>query len=98
MLLEDIGNLCANEMFDPGGSGQGAAEAVARGLEALRRRCRCLVIVSNEVCSGGTDYGEETLRYMRTLAEINRRLAAASDSVCEVVCGVADYYKGVEPR
>ena len=98
MLLEDIGNLCANEIFDPEGSGRDAADTVLRGVEALRRRCRVLVIVSNEVCAGGADYGEETLRYMRTLAEINRRLAAMADSVCEVVCGVADYYKGEEPR
>ena len=93
VLLEDIGNLCANEMFDPEGSGADAADAVVYGVEALRRRCGQLVIVSNEVCSGGADYGEETLRYMKTLAEINRRLASLSDRVCEVVCGMAEYYK-----
>ena len=92
VLLEDIGNLCANEMFDPAGSGE-AADAVVHGVEALRRQCRHLVIVSNEVCSGGTDYGEETLRYMKTLADINRRLASLSDRVCEVACGLAEYYK-----
>ena len=92
VLLEDIGNLCANEMFDPAGSGE-AADAAVHGVEALRRQCRHLVIVSNEVCSGGADYGEETLRYMKNLAEINRRLASLSDRVCEVVCGLAEYYK-----
>ena len=97
VLLEDIGNLCANELFDPAGIGDGAAEAIVRGAEALARRCRCLVIVTNEVCSGGTDYAGDTLRYMNVLAETNRHLAALADGVCEVVCGLAEYYKGEEP-
>ena len=96
VLLEDIGNLCANEMFDPAGSGDGAADAVVRGVEALRERCGVLVLVTNEVCSGGAGYAGDTLRYLRALGEINRRLAALSDAVCEVVCGLADYWKGEE--
>ena len=97
VLLEDIGNLAANELFDPGGSGRAAADAVVRGVEALQRRCGTLVIVTNEVCSGGADYPDGTLRYMRTLAGINRRLAAMADGVCEVACGLAEYYKGEDP-
>lgn len=97
VLLEDVGNLCANELFDPEGSGDGAADAIVRGAEALRARCRTLVIVTNEVASGGADYADGTLRYMRALGEVNRRLGAMSDAVCEVVCGLADYYKGEEP-
>ena len=97
VLLEDIGNLCANELFDPAGSGAGAAEAIVRGAEALKPRCRCLVIVTNEVCSGGADYADGTQNYLRVLAGVNRRLAALADGVCEVVCGLAEYYKGEEP-
>ena len=77
VLLEDIGNLCANEMFDPAGSGE-AADAVVHGVEALRRQCRHLVIVSNEVSSGGADYAGDTRKYLRVLGEVNRRLAALS--------------------
>ena len=97
VLLEDIGNLCANELFDAEGSGDGAADAVVRGVEALRRRCRVLVIVSNEAASGGANYAGDTRRYLRVLGEVNRRIAALSDAVCEVVCGIADYYKGEGP-
>ena len=97
VLLEDIGNLCANELFDPEGSGDGAADAVVRGVEALRRRCRVLVVVSNEAASGGADYFGDTRRYLRVLGEVNRRLAALANAVCEVVCGIADYYKGEGP-
>ena len=97
VLLEDVGNLCANELFDPEGSGDGAADAILCGVEALRRRCRALVIVSNEAASGGADYLGDTRKYLRVLGEVNRRLAALSDAVCEVVCGIADYYKGEGP-
>lgn len=97
VLLEDIGNLCANELFGPAGSGDGAAEKIVRGAAALRKKSRCLVVVTNELCSGGTDYAGDTLRYLRVLGEVNRRLAAMADAVCEVACGLAEYYKGEEP-
>ena len=55
------------------------------------------MIVSNEAASGGADYLGDTLKYLRVLGEVNRRIAALSDAVCEVVCGIADYYKGEGP-
>ena len=95
VLLEDVGNLLANEMFDPAGSGpDDAANAVVHGVKEIQGRCRHLVLVSNGVGAGGADYGCETLRYMRLLGEVNRRLAALSDRVCEIVCGLTEYYKG----
>lgn len=97
VLLEDIGNLCANELFGRADGGAGTAERIVRGVKALRRKCRCLVVVTNELGSGGTDYAGDTLRYLRVMAEVNRRLAALSDAVCEVACGLAEYYKGEEP-
>ena len=94
VLVEDIGNLCANELFDPAGHGDAAADAVVRGVERLQKRCGALVIVSNEVGSGGAIYAGDTLRYMRLLGELNMRLAAMSDLVCQIVCGVPRIYKG----
>lgn len=90
-LLEDVSNLLANEMFSPNGSGAGA---VIRGVDALLKRCRNLVAVSNEVFSGGSDYGEETLAFMGALAEINRSLAERADTVAEIVCGIPNVLKG----
>lgn len=92
-LLEDIGNLCANELFSPDGAGDGAAEAILCGVDRLRRRCAALVLVSNEVFTGGADYGEETLRYLSVLSYVNRKLAAMADDVCEVSGGIPVYYK-----
>ena len=98
LLLEDIGNLCANELFSPSGSGENAAEAILHGIERLQARCQTLVIVSNEVFCGGTDYAGETMRYLSILSYVNRKIAALADNVCEVCCGIASYYKGREPR
>lgn len=94
VLLECMSNLCANELYSPQGSGDGAEAAAVRGVEALRRRCGELVVVSNEVFSGGSRYADDTLRYLRLLGRVNQALAAMADRVCEVVCGVPVYHKG----
>ena len=91
VLLECMSNLAANELYDPEGGGE---EAVYRGIDALLSRSRHLTVVTNDVFSGGADYGEDTLRYLRTLARINRSLAARADAVTEVVCGLPGFLKG----
>lgn len=96
-LLECMGNLCANELYSPRGSGDRAGTAVLDGAAALCRRCGDLVVVSNEVFSGGSRWEGDTLRYLELLGRVNRCLAAMADNVCEVVCGVPVYYKGGEP-
>ena len=97
VLLECMSNLCANEMYSLRGSGDRAAEVILAGVERLRDQCGDLVVVSNEVFSGGSRYEGDTLRYLKLLGRVNRRLAAMADNVCEVVCGVPVYYKGKEP-
>ena len=96
VLLEDLGNLCANELFSPQGAGKGAIDSILRGIDVLYRRCRDLIIVSNEVFTGGADYGPETMRYLSLLSYVNRKIAARADAVCEICGGVAMYYKGAE--
>ena len=93
LLLEDMGNLVANEWFEPAGGGK---RAVLSGMETLLSRCRHLTVVTNEVFSGGMDYGHETLEYMAVLGEVNCILAAAADRVAEVVCGLPKIRKGRE--
>ncbi len=93
-LLEDLGNLIANEFYDPDGAGKNTAQAVLSGLETLAERCEELVIVSNEVFSGGVEYAGDTDFYLQILAQVNNGLAARADAVVRVVCGIPDYYKG----
>ena len=94
ILLEDLGNLTANELFRPDGGGP---EAVLAGVEALLDRCAHLTVVTNEVFSGGADYEGDTLRWLSALARLNRRLAARADRVAEVVCGLPNLLKGALP-
>ena len=93
-LLEDLGNLTANELYDPAGAGEAAASAILDGLGRLAAQCEHLVIVSNEVFSGGADYAGDTDRYLNALAQVNNALAARADAVVRVVCGIPVYYKG----
>lgn len=94
VLLEDIGNLVANELYSPGGAGKHTAEAVLAGLERLAAGCDHLIVVSNEVFSGGADYAGDTDQYLLALAQVNNAFAARADNVCRVVCGLPVYYKG----
>ena len=94
ILLECLSNLLANEMFSPDGAGEAAAGAVMDGVSALEAHCGTLVAVANEIFSDGVAYPEETARYIRALAEINRALAGRAYAVYESVCGILCRIKG----
>ncbi|MBQ9686107.1 MAG: bifunctional adenosylcobinamide kinase/adenosylcobinamide-phosphate guanylyltransferase [Oscillospiraceae bacterium] len=94
VLLEDLSNLLANELYSPQGGG---TDAVRRGVETLEARCGNLTIVSNEIFSGGSDYAGETLRFMKALADLNREIARRADCVVEMVCGLPNVLKGELP-
>ena len=94
LLLEDLSNLLANELYSPEGQG---AEAVLLGIESLLARCENVTIVTNEVFSGGSDYEGDTLRFLKELAALNRALAARAECVVELVCGLPHVLKGGEP-
>ena len=106
VLLEDLGNLAANELFgaelpqaDDGAElhtdelSAVLSERIAADIDSLRAQCSHLTIVTNEVFSGGKEYEGETLTYLRVLAALNRKLAARADFVVEVVCGLPDVLK-----
>ena len=96
VLLECLGNLAANELYSPAGAGSvaGAVSAIVDGVDALLEQCGDLVVVSNDVFTGGADYAGGTGDYLRLMANAGRELAKRADRVCEVVCGLPQYYKG----
>lgn len=94
VLLEDLSNLLANEVYEAAGGGE---DSVCRGLEHLIASCGNLTVVTNEVFSGGKDYDPESLRYMRVLTDLNRWLAARADLAVEVVCTLPNVLKGELP-
>ena len=98
VLLEDLGNLMANELF-----GNDAAavdeeadlpDRIAEEIEKVFSDCAHMTIVTNEIFSGGKNYEGETLIYLRALARLNRILAQRADYVVELVCGLPDVLKG----
>ena len=93
-LLEDLTNLFANEWFTV--SREGAADRVLAGIRRLRDAAALTVVVGNDLFSDGMDYDEETLRYLRALAEVNCAAAALADQVYEVVCGIPICHRGTD--
>ena len=97
VLLEDVGNLAANEMFqtepprDP-------RDAVLNGIDALKKQCERLVVVTDEIGSDGTRYDPATTAYLSALGAINRAIAARADAVFEVVAGIPVLLKGELPE
>ena len=89
VLLEDLGNLLANEIWSPEGAGEGAVEHILAGIESLLERAAALVIVSSDVFGDGCAYDADTVDYIRKMGLLHRALAGRAEQVVEVVCGIA---------
>lgn len=94
VLLDCLGNLVANEMFDPEGAEDKTRQAVLDGVENLVRQSDTVILVTNEVGSGGKNYAGETLQYMKVLGALNCAIASEADAVFEVVSGIPQCRKG----
>ena len=92
VLLEDLVNLTANEMFDGGDPSR-----IVPALESLASRCRHLVMVTNDVFSDGVQYDPSTQEYLRVLAHVNGQAARLADTVAEVVYSIPLILKGEAP-
>ena len=96
MLLECLGNLTANLMFDEAGRVRNALEEIVDGVLALAARCGRLIVVTNDVGRDGGVYEEGTRQYIEALGRANAALAARFDTVLEAVCGIPVLWKGQE--
>ena len=92
VLLEDLVNLTANEMFDGGDPNR-----VIPDLQKLSMRCRHLIMVTNDLFSDGETYSSSVQKYLRCLADINRQAAGLADHVIEVVYSIPVALKGELP-
>lgn len=95
ILLEDLGNLAANELYDPAGAGLRAYDQIMNGILRLADK-NDVIVVSNELFTGGSCYAGDTQSYLQLMAALHRSLAAHADAVCEVVNTCPFYYKGVQ--
>ena len=96
VLIECMSNLLANEMFDEEGAGENSVNEIIEGIDIVSQKSANLIVVTNDIFSDGESYPEETLKYIKNLAEINKYICLKSDAVYEVVCGIPIRLKGEE--
>ena len=84
VLLEDLPNLVANEMFS---SHAHSTAGIAEQILDLAHISESLICVTGILTADGRKYDESTMEYLKELAAIERTLAAHADRVIEVVCG-----------
>ena len=92
VLLECMGNLCANEMFRE--KIVNPVEKIVNAMKYLEKNSEKLIIVTNEVGADGITYTPETMAYIRYMAEINRNIAGFAENVIECVYGIPVVLKG----
>ena len=88
VLLECLGTLLANEMFDDDGvfeAGPAPADRVVAGVERLERLFGNVVVVTNDVGCDLGDFSDETHVYIHELGRANAVLASRFDRVVEVI-------------
>lgn len=92
VLLECLSNLVANEMFLPDQKqlpdAEQLAEDIMDGIQKVRKGCKNLLIVSNDIFSDGQQYDESVEQYKRALGILHRRIAQQANQVTEVVYGI----------
>ena len=86
-----------NQMNELGLFDGGNVERIVPALEALAKKCRHLVMVTNDVFSDGVTYAESTQEYLRQLAAVNAQAAKLADCVVEVVYSIPVCVKGERP-
>ncbi len=96
VLLECMGNLCANEMFSAG-----CADPAGKIINDTRRliaKSELFIAVTSQVGGDGIIYSDETMKYMESLGRLNSGLAAIADIVIEAVFGIPLVLKGARPE
>ncbi|MDE6426131.1 MAG: bifunctional adenosylcobinamide kinase/adenosylcobinamide-phosphate guanylyltransferase [Ruminococcus sp.] len=92
VLLECMGNLCANEMFRE--KIVNPVDKIVDDIKYLEKISERLVIVTNEVGADGIRYAPETMTYISYMAEINRNIGGFAENVIECVYGIPVVLKG----
>ncbi|MBB6283268.1 bifunctional adenosylcobinamide kinase/adenosylcobinamide-phosphate guanylyltransferase [Geobacillus subterraneus] len=102
-LIDCLTVWLANELFS-GNSWrtEEASFAIARRLlddvRSLADVCRAVVIVSNELFSGGVPADPGTFHYMKTLGWLHQQLVAEAAAAAVVECGLVRVKKGRWPQ
>lgn len=90
VLLECVSNLVANVMFSEGRETEELcklAKEISQGVYELNKKCKKLIVVTNNVFTSGKYEDYLCDLYMQLLGLVNRHLAACADVFLEVVAG-----------
>ena len=96
VLLDDLGNLVANEMFGaetPNANAEDLARRICASLRGLAGRARHLVVVADAVGEAGWRGDGPTLAWIECCETCCCLLASAADEVVEVRGGIAQTVK-----
>lgn len=93
-LLESLSGRLANAMFSEGRADP--VRDILAELDALAQGGP-LVVVSDDIFSGGEKFEGALAEYADALAALHRALAARAELVVEVVCSVPVVHKGRLP-
>lgn len=98
VLIEDLSNLVANEIWSEQGRGDipGLAELVCDGIFRLEEAHALVVVVGNDIHRDCGEPTAETKRFAELIGQCHTLLAARADEVTEVVCGIPLELKNVK--
>lgn len=82
VLLECLGNLCANHMF-----GGGSIKGLYDDIDYLIKTSKNLIIVTNDISYDGIYYSKEVDEYIKLLNNTASYIAEKADCVIEMVYG-----------
>jgi len=90
VLLEDLGNLVANELFAPDAKPvEQIAASIRAGLDALEAKAKEVIVITGDLASDGMDYDAITMEYVKLLGQLQVYLGQKSHAAWEVVAGCA---------
>ena len=91
ILLEDLSNLLANEMFSLPPEQQKTeplCSKIITDIEYVKNKFKNLILVSNNIFEDGDSYDPSTIAYRNALGKLHVLLAPLCDRVTEVVVGI----------
>ncbi|MDD3141996.1 MAG: bifunctional adenosylcobinamide kinase/adenosylcobinamide-phosphate guanylyltransferase [Lachnospiraceae bacterium] len=95
VLIENMGELLRNEMYNSCGVRLGVADHIMDGIRHVKSQAEHLIVVTNEIFSDVIE-DSKTRRYVEELGILNLKLAEAADIFIEVVYGIPICIKGAK--
>lgn len=96
ILIESLTAWTANEMFRDDCINASeyvyVIEKIYSEIETIRQKALNVIIVADDIFSDGITYDEITERYIKTLAELEIRIASCADEVIEIFSGMPYNY------